>query len=325
MAIEGKVSFMTQAEKRLAPELTAESLRKVLSCLSDVLFRFEIREIDAEDGQDDLVDCYLNALKVQGRSQKTVDRYKFVIEKMLKEIKVPAGRVTVYHLRQYLAAMKERGIAESTMEGQRQIFSAFYNWLQRESLIEKNPTANLGAIKVPKKQRGIYSDIDIAKLNGACKSTRDRAIIAFLSSTGCRISEALGLDRDSVDLEKLECIVHGKGNKERRVYMSPIAGMLIREYLNTRTDDNPALFIGLRNERLQPNGARYMLNETAKRAGVDHVHPHKFRRTLATEMARRGMPIQEVCAILGHEKIDTTMRYVSIDNEDIKNSYRRFA
>ncbi|MBO5959312.1 MAG: tyrosine-type recombinase/integrase [Lentisphaeria bacterium] len=325
MAIEGKVSFMTQAEKRLAPELTAESLRKVLSCFSDVLFRFEIREIDAEDGQDDLVDCYLNALKVQGRSQKTVDRYKFVIEKMLKEIKVPAGRVTVYHLRQYLAAMKERGIAESTMEGQRQIFSAFYNWLQRESLIEKNPTANLGAIKVPKKQRGIYSDIDIAKLNGACKSTRDRAIIAFLSSTGCRISEALGLDRESVDLEKLECIVHGKGNKERRVYMSPIAGMLIREYLNTRTDDNPALFIGLRNERLQPNGARYMLNETAKRAGVEHVHPHKFRRTLATEMARRGMPIQEVCAILGHEKIDTTMRYVSIDNEDIKNSYRRFA
>lgn len=325
MAIEGKVSFMTQAEKRLAPELTAESLRKVLSCLSDVLFRFEIREIDAENGQDDLVDCYLNALKVQGRSQKTVDRYKFVIEKMLKEIKVPAGRVTVYHLRQYLAAMKERGIAESTMEGQRQIFSAFYNWLQRESLIEKNPTANLGAIKVPKKQRGIYSDIDIAKLNGACKCTRDRAIIAFLSSTGCRISEALGLDRDSVDLERLECIVHGKGNKERRVYMSPIAGMLIREYLETRKDDNPALFIGLRNERLQPNGARYMLNETAKRAGVDHVHPHKFRRTLATEMARRGMAIQEVCAILGHEKIDTTMRYVSIDNEDIKNSYRRFA
>ena len=325
MAIEGKVSLMTQAEKRLAPELTAESLRKVLSCLSDVLFRFEIREIDAEDGQDDLVDCYLNALKVQGRSQKTVDRYKFVIEKMLKEIKVPAGRVTVYHLRQYLAGMKERGIAESTMEGQRQIFSAFYNWLQRESLIEKNPTANLGAIKVPKKQRGIYSDIDIAKLNGACKCTRDRAIIAFLASTGCRISEALGLDRDSVDLERLECIVHGKGNKERRVYMSPIAGMLIREYLETRKDDNPALFIGLRNERLQPNGARYMLNETAKRAGVDHVHPHKFRRTLATEMARRGMAIQEVSAILGHASLDVTMSYVVLDDENIKNSYRRFA
>ena len=326
MAIESKVSLLALVEKRIAPKLTAEDVSKAISALSDVLTQFEVREIlGEEERQDDLLSCYLDALKVQGRSQKTIDRYKYVLEQMLSAVQVPASRITVYHLRQYLAAMKQRGIADSTMEGHRQIFSAFYNWLQRESLIEKNPTANLGTIKVAKKQKKIYTEVDIAKLNRACKCTRDRAIISFLAATGCRISEATGLNRDSVDLIKLECVVRGKGNKERRVYINSVTGMLISEYLKSRTDDNEALFIGLRGERLHPNGVRYMMAQLAKKAGVDHVHPHKFRRTLATELARHGMPIQEVASILGHEKIDTTMRYVVLDNEDIKNSYRRFA
>ena len=326
MAIEAKVSFMAQAEKRLASELTAETMGKVLSALAEVLDGFEMQETAfEEDAGDDLLECYLAALKVQGRSQKTVDRYRYVLEQMLKTVKVPARKITVYHLRNYLACMKERGIADSTMEGHRQIFSAFYNWLQRESLIEKNPTANLGTIKIAKKQKKIYSEVDIAKLTGACKCTRDRAIISFLAATGCRISEATGLNLDSVDLTKLECVVKGKGNKERRVYINSVTGMLISEYLETRTDDNEALFVGLRGERLLPNGVRYMMTQLAKKTGVDHVHPHKFRRTLATELARHGMPIQEVAAVLGHEKIDTTMRYVVLDNEDIKNSYRRYA
>lgn len=322
---EAKASLLAQTEKRLAQSVTVDVMNSVLSILSDILEGYEIREKAETETHDDLLESYLAALKVQGRSKLTIDRYAYNIRRMMEAVKVPTRRITVYHLRQYLAAEKERGVADSTLEGLRQVLSAYFNWLQREALIDRNPVSNLGAIKVPKKQKKIYSEVEIAKLNGACKCTRDRAIISFLASTGCRISEATGLNRDSVDITKLECLVRGKGNKERRVYLNAVTGMLISEYLKTRKDDNPALFVGLRGERLHPNGVRYMMTELAKRAGVDHVHPHRFRRTLATELARHGMPIQEVAAVLGHEKIDTTMRYVVLDNEDIKNAYRRYA
>jgi site-specific recombinase XerD len=326
MAIEAKVSFMAQAEKRLASELTAETMGRVLSALAEVLDGFEMRETAfEEDAGDDLLECYLAALKVQGRSQKSIDRYRFVIGRMMKAVKVPTRRITVYHLRQYLAGEKERGVADTTLEGTRQVFSGYFNWLQRESLIDKNPVSNLGTIKCAKRQKKIYTDVEIEKLRMNCKTLRDRAIIGFLGSTGCRISEATNLNRDSVDLNRLECVVRGKGNKERTVYLDSVTGMLIREYLESRKDDCEALFVGLRGERLQPNGVRYMMTELAKRAGVDHVHPHKFRRTLATNLTRHGMPIQEVASVLGHEKLDTTMRYVVLDSEDIKNAYRRYA
>ena len=322
---EAKASLLAQTEKRLAQSVTVDVMNNVLRILSDILEGYEIREKAETETHDDLLESYLAALKVQGRSKLTIDRYAYTIRRMMEAVKVPTRRITVYHLRQYLAAEKERCVADSTLEGLRQVLSCYFNWLQRESLIERNPVSNLGTIKVPKKQKKIYSEVDIAKLNGACKCTRDRAIISFLAATGCRISEATGLNRDSVDLTKLECVVRGKGNKERRVDLDAGTGMLLGEYLKTRKDDNPALFVGLRGERLRPNGVRYMMTELAKRAGVDHVHPHKFRRTLATELARHGMPIQEVAAVLGHEKIDTTMRYVVLDNEDIKNAYRRYA
>ena len=203
--------------------------------------------------------------------------------------------------------------------------SAYFGWLWREGLIEKNPMGNMGAIKVPKVQRKTFSETDIEKLVRESKTTRDAAIIRFLASTGCRISEMTGLNRDSVDFEKLECVVHGKGDKERVVFFSPVAGMILQEYLRSRTDDEPALFLGCRKERIQPGGVRNMLKQLAKVAGVQHVHPHKFRRTRATELCRHGMPIQAVAKILGHEKIDTTLRYVNIEREDLKNDLRRYA
>jgi len=325
MALEAKVSFIELLEKRLETEVTAEELRRIVKAVSEVLQSFDIMETDCSGpGTDDLLKQYAAALKVQSRSQKTIDRYVYEIERMVRAVGLPCGRITIHHLRAYLAKEQERGIGDSTLEGIRQIFTAFYNWLQRESLIEKNPTANLGPIKVAKKKKQVYSEVDIEKLNQSCKSIRDRAIIAFLSSTGCRISEVTELDRDSIDLEKLECTVHGKGDKERTVYMSAVTGMMIRNYLDSRRDKEKALFIGKRGERLQPGGVRIMLKNVAKAAGVEHVHPHKFRRTLATKLTRHGMPIQDVAAILGHDKLDTTMKYVVLNNEDIKNSYRRY-
>lgn len=326
MAIDAKVDFLRQTEQALADKVTVSDMAQIMNVISDVLQGYDMRSIEVwEDRNDDLLSCYLAAMRVECRSEKTIARYEYVIRRMMEFVTVPTRRITVHHLRNYLAHEKERGVADSTLEGTRQIFSAYFNWLQRESLIEKNPTANLGTVKVAKKEKLRYTEIEMEKLNQNCETIRDRAILHFLASTGCRISEMTELNRDDVDLEKLECVVHGKGNKERTVFLSEVAGMIIREYLDGRKDDSEALFIGRIGERLQPGGVRFMLNELAKRAGVEHVHPHKFRRTLATELTRRGMPIQEVAKILGHEKIDTTMRYLDMNNETVKANYRRYA
>lgn len=325
MAMDAKVYLLSTLEQRLSAEITAEAMSKALKAVSDVLEGFDVRVISEwSEEKDDCLECYLSAMNIESRSQKTIERYKFIIGKLMEYAGVPTRRVTVYHLRSFLQREKERGISERTLEGYRQIFSAYFNWLQRESLIDRNPTANLGTIKCPKKIKKVYSSVDFELLNHSCKNIRDRAVLNFLMSTGCRISEMVDLNRDDVDLERLECIVRGKGDKERTVYLSDVAGMLLGEYLSGRKDDCPALFVNRFQERLQPNGVRYMLSCLAKATGVEHVHPHKFRRTLATDLARHGMPIQEVASILGHEKLDTTMTYVVLSKEQTSSSYRRY-
>lgn len=325
--IEAKMGFLGGLEKRIGGIVTAEAMPRILSAAADLLDGYEMRHLDgaAAGERDDLLEYYLGALRVQGRSPKTVERYEGILRHMLRGVGTGCRMITVHHLRSFLAAEKARGLQDSTLESERQIYSAFFGWLHREGLIERNPVANLGPIKVAKKKRLEYSDVDLQRIHEQCRTARDRAIVAFLETTGCRVSEMTGLDRDAVDLEHRECIVRGKGDKERRVYFDTVTAMLLRRYLDGRKDGEPALFVGLRGERLRPNGVRYMLGQLAKRAGVENVHPHRFRRTLATRLARHGMPVQEVAAVLGHEKIDTTMRYVVQSGEDIRNDYRRFA
>lgn len=326
MAIEAKIVLLSELERALSDKLTAANMSTVLSILSDKLTKFNIESLDVDENQnDDLLEAFLNALAVEGRSPKTIQRYRYIIGRMRNALKVPTRNITVFHLRRYLTDEKARGISDRTLEGIRQTFSSFFNWLQREGLIETNPTANLGAIKYTKKQKDLYSEADIEKMKFGCRSIRDRAILCFLKATGCRISEMTQLNRDDVDLINLECKVLGKGNKERIVFLDQIAAMTIEKYLNTRTDDYPALFIGKGSERLQPNAVRKMLTQLGQNSNVEHVHPHKFRRTVATNLIRHGMPIQEVAAILGHDKLDTTIQYVVLDKTDVKNAYRKYA
>lgn len=326
MAIEAKVALLKSIEQQLSTEITAADMSKVLSAVADQLAGFEVVQMDTCAAKsDDLLEAYTSAMQLQGRSETTVERYRYLIGRMMAAVNVPTRSITVYHLRQYLAQEKARGISDRTLEGTRQVYNAYFNWLQREGLIESNPTANLGAIKCQKKIKTTYTEVDIEKMKFECKSLRDRAIVAFLLSTGCRISEMTHLDRSDIDLVSLECTVLGKGNKERTVYLDPVTGMLLKTYLNSRTDDHPALFIGKGTARLTPGGVRAMLKKLGEATNVDHVHPHKFRRTLATNLIRHGMPVQEVAAILGHDKLDTTMQYVVLDNTDVKNAYRKYA
>ena len=329
MAINSKQSFMREIETRCADALTVADMARLMTIVSDVLEGYRMEEIMPESRaleDNDMLRAFIDSLSVQGRSEKTIERYNLIIRLFMEHAKAPTRAITVYHIRDWLASMKSRGLQDSTLSGNRAVLSSYFGWLYREGLIDRNPIANVGAIKVAKKVKRTYSDIDIEKLNQKCDTLRDKTIIHFLRSTGCRISEAVSLDRCKVDIDKLECVVHGKGNKDRTVFMDAVTGMLLSEYLKTRTDDNPALFISKRGGgRLQAGGVRRMLKQIGEEAGVDHVHPHKFRRTLATDLARHGMPIQEVVVLLGHEKIDTTMGYIVLNQDDTKHDYRRYA
>lgn len=326
IAIETKALFLKDLEMELSSIVTVSDMSMIMAAISNQLAYYDLTLTDPNATKyDDLLDAYLSALKVQGLSKLTIERYRYILQRMMDAVNTPTRNITVYHLRKYLSDEKERGISDRSLEGMRQVFSAYFNWLQREGLITNNPTANLGTVKYAKKTKETYTEVDIEKLKCCCRNVRDRAIICFLASTGCRISEMTQLNRDDVDLKTLECVVFGKGSKERIVYLDAVAGMLVAEYLQKRKDDCPALFVGQRNERITPHGVRKLLNRIADVAGVEHVHPHKFRRTLATTLIRHGMPIQEVAAILGHDKLDTTMQYVVLDKTDIKNSYRKYA
>ena len=326
MAIEAKATLLNEMERALAAEVTAAERDRIMAILTEALDGYDLTIVQ-QDGirQDDLLDAYLSALAIEGRSAKTIERYRYLIGRMMAAVRTPTRKITVYHLRKYLSDEKARGISDRTLESTRQVFSAYFNWLQRERLIDQNPTANLGAIRFAKKEKDVYSDVDLERMKFGCKSLRDRAVVAFLRATGCRISEMCGLDRDDVDLQSLECKVLGKGNKERTVFLDQVAAAVLEAYLATRTDDYPALFVGKGTDRMRPGGSRKMLVDLGASSHVTHVHPHKFRRTKATNLIRHGMPIQEVAAILGHDKLDTTMQYVVLDKSDIKNSYRKYA
>ena len=333
MAIADKASFLRSVEKDCAEDIPQNIAHRVMSIIANILERFDMREVAMfeADAKDDLLGSFISSLQIQGRSKLTIERYERMIKKFMSFVKTTTRQVSVYHVRGWLAAEKERGLKDSSLEGMRQILSSYFGWLFRENLIERNPMVNIGPIKVPKIQKKIITDIEMERLKQACdkmpgiKKFRNRAIILFLASTGCRISEMIGLNRDSVDLNNLECVVHGKGKKERIVYLDAITGAALKTYLGKRKDSGEALFVGKMGRRLMSNGVRVMLNALAEAAGTEHIHPHKFRRTKATDLARRGMPIQEVASILGHEKIDTTMEYVILDHDTIKASYRRFA
>ena len=326
MSIASKQSFLFDVERRLNTILPVDSMNSVMRVLSEQIGYYDIErsQNDTNDTEsEELLSAFINAKRVEGRSPNTIARYEYIIKRTHKAINVPTRSISVFHLRKYFADEKARGVSDSTLDGSRQVLSAYFGWLQKEGLISNNPTVNIGAIKSQKKIRKPFSAVDIERLKESCTSDRDKAIIALLLSTGCRISEVCMLDRDSVDFDNMEVLVLGKGNKERTVFIDDITAMLLRRYTESRRDESVSLFVGKGTKRLLPGGVRIMLKRLESRSGVDNVHPHRFRRTLATNLIDRGMSIQEVATILGHEKLDTTMRYVYVNNTNVKNSYMR--
>lgn len=328
MSILDKQMLLRDLETRLGDFIPANQINQILAAADEALLNFEVTSAPTAgpDGDsEDLLRFFLDAKRVEGKSEKTLSRYSYILKRLQTGTGVPFSRMTVHHIRGFYSAERARGIASSTLEGNRQVYSSFFGWLTREGLIQHNPMVNLASIKQPKVVRKPFDAAELAKLEKAAEDPRDRALIAFLESTGCRVSEICQMNTEDIEESNNSLIVHGKGDKERRVWFDKETAMWLEEYLLTRTDSDPALFIGRTGKRLTPDGIRCILNRIAARAGVENVHPHRFRRTRATTLINRGMAVQDVATVLGHSKLDTTMRYIYIDEKLVENNFRKFA
>lgn len=267
--------------------------------------------------------------RTEGIAESTITRYADEMRKLNDFFHdKPIDEYTTYDLRYYLSYRRERTerkLSNRTLDGMRRCFSSVFTWLHNEGIISKNPCAALAKIKYTEKVRKPYSDIELEKLRKVCVNIRDLALVDFLQSTGCRVSEVANLKISDVDFENSQVKVLGKGNKERIVYLTPVARMNLMEYLETRKDDTEALFEGRGSEQLKKNAIEALIKRLGKIAGVKNAHPHRFRRTLATNLITRGMPIQEVATILGHADLKTTMIYCYISQVNVKASFVKYA
>ena len=270
---------------------------------------------------------FLDAKRVEGCSERTLQYYQVTIEHLISEITVPVRKMTTEDIRSYLVRYQERGTCSKvTVDNIRRNLSSFFSWLEEEDYILKSPMRRIHKIKTKTVVKEVISDESMEKMRDACKETRDLAIIDLLYSTGMRVGELVKLNRFDLNLDQRECVVFGKGDKERRVYFDAKAKIHLIDYLNSRTDDNPALFVTLDapHTRLKISGVEIRLRELGKRLSLSRIHPHKFRRTMATRAIDKGMLIEQVQKILGHSQIDTTMQYAIVNQLNVKTSHQKF-
>jgi len=329
MAIQDKVLLLNRTEEILKTRMFANLLEEAMTAIQITLDEFDVIHVKctSENGTemcDDCLEAYLNAKRVEGRSEKTLTLYAYTITRFMLWANIRTREVTTAHVRAYLESEQERGLADMTVKGNREVLHAYFGWLEHERLITVNPVFNIAPIKCEEKVQTIFSRSDIERMKRCCKNPRDVAIVSFLLSTTCRISEMCALNRDDIDWEHGEVIVDGKGSKERTVFLDEIALMTLKEYIAGRFDKLEPLFLGYRLNRLTPGGVRAVLKRIEERCGVEDIHPHKFRHTTITNLLDRGMPIQEVALLAGHSKIDTTMKYYTSSKLKIKNSFMKY-
>lgn len=311
------------------PELSADIRDRIERTLLTSLQGYEVQERCTEVAIHDntnmgLVRKFIATKKLEGKSERTLRRYQPELEKLVYFLDKKLYEVSSYDLRLYLSLYKEqRKISNRTLENMRKTISTFFGWLHDEGLIGQNPARAVKQIKYDKIVRKPFTPVEREKIKSACCQLRDLALTEFLYASGLRVSEVISLDRTSIDFVTREASVIGKGGKERRFYLSEVCAEYLRQYLNSRTDDNTALFVGTKSpyRRLTKEGVEYIVKDLGRRAGVSNVHPHRFRRTLATDLVRKGVPIQDVAQILGHSDLRTTQVYVALDQSTVKYHY----
>lgn len=319
-----KEAFMQEVLRRMLPCLDNAQLKKLREAMEGA---FQELESGAASAEMDAAGAFLAAKRIEGCSEKTLAYYGKTIETMLAAVGKPPQRITTDDLRQYLMDYQARRHAgKVTIDNIRRILSSFFSWLEDEDYIVKSPIRRIHKVRTVKLVKETYTDEALELMRDQCGCLRDLAIIDLLASSGMRVGEMVRLNRDDIDFQERECIVFGKGSKERLVYFDARTKIHLQNYLASRQDSSPALFVSLRapHERLQIGGVEARLRRLGQRLHLPRVHPHKFRRTLATAAIDKGMPIEQLQRLLGHQKIDTTMHYAMVKQQNVKLAHRKY-
>lgn len=328
--MDTRMEIINKVVSELA-DVEKEVVEKVERILYIQLQNYEVQERCTEviphDGSNlGYVRKFIATKRLEGKSERTLKKYQPELEKLIGFLNKKLYEVDTYDLRLYLSLYKEnRGISNRTLENMRKTISSFFGWMHDEGYVGRNPARALKQIKYTKEVKKPFTGVEREKLKNACGFLRDLALTEFLYASGLRVSEVVSLDRNNIDFINREAVVVGKGGKERTFYLSEICTEYMKQYINSRTDNNPALFISLKKPfgRLGKNGIETALKRIGERAGVENVHPHRFRRTLATDLVKKNVPIQDVAEILGHADLRTTQVYVCMDKETVKFRYNK--
>ena len=317
-------TLANQIANKMSIYLNSAQMKALQNVLSET---FKLTSSNAIHNDKNILDLFLQAKKVEGCSPQTIKYYQSGIQKISDQIQKPFPQITTEDLRNYLDSYQERNSpSRVTLDNIRRIMSTFFSWLEDEEYIVKSPVRRIKRVKTISAIKETFTDEQIEIIRDGCPTLRDRAIIELLSSTGIRIGELVRLNKTDINFLERECIVLGKGNKERRAYFDAKTKIYLERYLKSRNDNNPALFVGFNtsHKRLTIGAIEDRLRSIGKRLGVNKVYPHKFRRTLATNAIDRGMPIEQVQKLLGHSRIDTTMHYALVNESNVKASHRRY-
>lgn len=309
----------------MAEHLSIAQMKKLQEVLLKNLSEAQIEK--SEISNTEYLQMYLDAKKIEGCSERTLQYYRVTIEKLLSKIVNPIRKITTEEIRSYLSDYQQiNNCSKVTVDNVRRNISSFFSWLEEEDYILKSPMRRIHKIKTKQQVKEIISDEIIERLRDNCACSRDLAMIDLLYSTGIRVGELVNLNIDDIDFEARECVVFGKGDKERKVYFDAKAKLHLQEYLANRKDDNSALFVTLDSpyNRLKISGVEIRIRELGRKLNLSRIHPHKFRRTMATRAIDKGMPIEQVQKILGHSQIDTTMQYAMVNQGNVKASHQKF-
>lgn len=323
-----KQQIIIDVMQQMLPHLDNAQMQKLQKVLEYTLHGCEITVLEENDNDNSkLVESFISAKGIEGCSEKTLKYYRTTIETMLISVDKSIRYIQTEDLRSYLINYQnEKQSSRVTIDNIRRILSSFFSWLEDEDYILKSPVRRIHKVKTATNIKETYTDEDLEKMRDNCTERRDLAIIDMLASTGMRVGEMVLLNRNDIDFNERECIVFGKGSKERVVYFDARTKIHLQDYLRSRTDDNPALFVSLKSpyERLKIGGVEVRLREFGKQLGLQRVYPHKFRRTLATTAIDKGMPIEQLQQLLGHRKIDTTLQYAMVKQSNVKIAHRKY-
>lgn len=324
-----KEKVIKEIEQKMASILNNEQKEKLKEVLLYTFYNIEVISIKDELVEDttDYAKMFIAAKRIEGCSERTLNYYETTIKTMVDKLSKKVNSIETEDLRNYLSEYQAKNnCSKVTIDNIRRILSSFFAWLEDEDYIMKSPVRRIHKVKATQTVKETYTDEELEEMRDACIEIRDLAMVDFLASTGVRVGELVNLDRVDIDMQERSCVVLGKGGKEREVYFDARTKIHLQNYLNSRIDNNPALFVSLLRpyDRLKISGVEIRLRELGKKINIKKIHPHKFRRTMATKAIDKGMPIEQVQVLLGHRKIDTTLQYAMVNQNNVRNSHKRF-